>query len=45
MGKASKPTVTTRVMNGMEAFSEKDWAKKRKREKNARKQRKVNRKK
>lgn len=42
---ASKETVTSRRINGMDAFTDKEWAKKRKRERNARKQRKLNRKK
>lgn len=42
---ATKETVTTRMLNGMDAFSDKQWALKRKKERAARKQRKINRKK
>jgi hypothetical protein len=42
---ASKETVTSRKLNGMDAFTDKQWMLKRKRERMARKQRKLNRKK
>lgn len=41
---ASKETVTTRMMQGLPAFTDKQWEKKRKKERNARRQRKVTRK-
>ena len=40
----SKETVTTRRAEGLNAFTDKQWLKKRKKERNARRQRKVTRK-